>query len=110
MYLHQLVYPFDTQKSSTFSLMSHPIAVGDAEAVPDGREADAAGGHVRRELLLAEGGAAQQARDRGARVARDAPQPGRHLQEREGARPRRALHQLHPCLHRHQAGTKFSGH
>ena len=79
MYLHQLVYPFDTQKSSAFSLLSHPIAVGDAEAVPDGREADAAGGHVRRELLLAEGGAAQQARDRGARVARDAPQPGRHL-------------------------------
>ena len=41
------------------------FAVCDAEAVPDGREADPAGGHVRGELLLTEGGAAQQARDRG---------------------------------------------
>ena len=41
------------------------FAVCDAEAVPDGREADPAGGHVRGELLLAEGRATQQARDRG---------------------------------------------
>ena len=84
------------------------ISVGDAEALPNGREADPTGGHVRGELLFAEGRAAQQARDRGEGVARDDAEPGGHLKEREGARPRRTLHKLHPRLHRHQAGKPFS--
>ena len=49
-------------------------SVLDPEAVPVGGEADPGGGHVPRELLLPEGGAAQQARDRDPGVARKSDQ------------------------------------
>ena len=58
------------------------------------------------ELLLAEGRAPQQAADRGAGVGGDAAEPRHHLEEREGEGPHRALGQLRPRVHRHQASRR----
>ena len=82
------------------------LSVCDPETVPPRGEAYAAGGHVPGELLLAEGGAAQQARDRGAGVGGDALDPGGDLEEREGEGADRVERELDPRVDRDQAGRR----